>query len=112
MVVARGLYLARHLFSLYSIFEFLQNNLIRKHKLELEGCLLPLKYSIFCATYVLLAAPHNICNSYQMKEAIGHKCNAILNVLIFNMKEIESQVSIKDNMIRLRKRFKVRKKQR
>ena len=45
-----------------------------------------------------------------MKEAIGHKCNAILNVLIFNMKEIESQVSIKDNMIRLRKRFKVRKK--
>ena len=45
-----------------------------------------------------------------MKEAIGHKRNAILNVLIFNMKEIESQVSIKDNMIRLRKRFKVRKK--
>ena len=32
-----------------------------------------------------------------MKEAIGHKCNAILNIFIFNMrcnvKEIESQVS-------------------
>ena len=59
--------------------------------------MLPLKYSIFCATYVLLAAPHNICNSYQMKEAIEHKCNAILNIFIFNMrchvKEIESQVS-------------------
>ena len=44
-----------------------------------------------------------------MKEAIGHKCNAILNVLIFNMKEIESQVSIKDNMIRPGKRSKIRK---
>ena len=64
---------------------------------------------MICATYVLLAAPHNICNSYQMKEAIGHKCNAILNVLIFNMKEIESQVSIKDNMIRPGKRSKIRK---
>ena len=32
-----------------------------------------------------------------MKEAIGHKCNAILNIFILNMrcnvKEIESQVS-------------------
>ena len=47
-----------------------------------------------------------------MKEAIGHKCNAILNILIFNMrrnvKKIESQV-FKGQYDTLEKRSKVRK---